>query len=693
MKQLLQKEWREQFKIALLGLAIFTALLFMTVRKGLGPLADLAFGAGALSPHSHIAADGFQPLVSADLLTATAWFCAIFGTVLGWLQIQTEKHPDLRAFLLHRPVPRTTLLHGKLLAGLGLYAFAAGLPMASLLVYALIPGDIPAPFEWAMVLPLSNIFLLGLVFYGAGLLTGLRQVRWYGSRCFGVGLAIAATLVLFTLQDYWRASLFIVISGWVMYLAVRSSFQTGGFYPPQPRLGKVALSIACLASGLLLCRLVGTVVENLFPHSGSYRYYKYTITGAGVAYKISEGGSEKPTIVDLNGRPLLDRKTGKPVKLSDFYGLVPGSFSVGMQFFGGRGPAYLQGTRYSEGDFYFSPWQIVDKTLWYITRDGHLTGYDAVTRRSVGSLEPDSNSGQEAPGHVQFDRSTLYHGYSFQSQANESWYRASHQTLYHVDLEHRTVTPIFSTTNSDGIGAYNENPANHEVLVATRDVIQLIAADGHAELAVPYKPTFPDYDNVTVFRLQATNQFVVRFDPEHWSNNRPGKKLLTRFEWVSGQGDIIGRQTAPKLSWPMYNNNVANCCRLVFPTVPRLLWKYYYYRIFRNDVFNQWDALSTIPLLICVLIGWVMGRRYHFTFPEQFGWAVFHALLGIPGLLAFFSVQEWPAKEPCPRCKKLRMVDREHCEHCGAEFAPPERNGTEIFAPAAVPPAPALVGK
>jgi ribosomal protein L37AE/L43A len=43
------------------------------------------------------------------------------------------------------------------------------------------------------------------------------------------------------------------------------------------------------------------------------------------------------------------------------------------------------------------------------------------------------------------------------------------------------------------------------------------------------------------------------------------------------------------------------------------------------------------------------------------------------------SVQEWPALESCPNCKKLRVVDREHCEHCGADFAPPEKNGTEVF--------------
>jgi len=60
---------------------------------------------------------------------------------------------------------------------------------------------------------------------------------------------------------------------------------------------------------------------------------------------------------------------------------------------------------------------------------------------------------------------------------------------------------------------------------------------------------------------------------------------------------------------------------------------------------------------------------------------LFHLLTGFPGFLAFLCVREWPAREACPACKKPRLVDREHCEHCCADFAPPEKTGTEIFAP------------
>ena len=83
--------------------------------------------------------------------------------------------------------------------------------------------------------------------------------------------------------------------------------------------------------------------------------------------------------------------------------------------------------------------------------------------------------------------------------------------------------------------------------------------------------------------------------------------------------------------------------------------------------------------VVCAAAGWCLGRRYHFAVGGQLKWALFHLLFGLPGLLGFLCVQEWPTREACPNCKKPRLVDREKCEHCGAGFAPPPKNGTEIF--------------
>ena len=138
-----------------------------------------------------------QPLLSRSVTSATAFFCAIFGALLGWLQIHNERHRDLWAFLIHRPLSRTKIFAAKSVAGLSLYTLGAGLPLLGFIFMTWMPGHIAAPFEWRMVLPVLSFFLAGIVFYFAGMLTGLRQARWYASRGLGLGAA-------FVVSSPWR---------------------------------------------------------------------------------------------------------------------------------------------------------------------------------------------------------------------------------------------------------------------------------------------------------------------------------------------------------------------------------------------------------------------------------------------------------------------------------------------------------
>jgi hypothetical protein len=85
--------------------------------------------------------------------------------------------------------------------------------------------------------------------------------------------------------------------------------------------------------------------------------------------------------------------------------------------------------------------------------------------------------------------------------------------------------------------------------------------------------------------------------------------------------------------------------------------------------------------LVCAIAVLLLARHQGLGFLAQLGWIGFILLCGLPGLIAFVCVREWTAHEICPNCKKSRIVDHEHCEHCGAEFAPPEKNGIEIFEP------------
>lgn len=181
MKTIIWKELRENFKLAVIGFAIFTFLLMECYRHYSEFFSNLAFGQESWQPHDS------HPLLSERFLGETAIFCAIFGAVLGWLQIHNERHRDLWAFLVHRPISRSQIFFGKVVAGLCLYMLGAGLPLLGYIITACVPGHFPVPFTLPMVLPMVSLFLIGIVFYFSGLLTGIQQARWYVSRGLGLG--------------------------------------------------------------------------------------------------------------------------------------------------------------------------------------------------------------------------------------------------------------------------------------------------------------------------------------------------------------------------------------------------------------------------------------------------------------------------------------------------------------------------
>ena len=125
--------------------------------------------------------NALQPLLAHSLLIETTFFCGLFGAAVGWLQTRNEAHRDLWAFLIHRPITRTGIFWGKTVAGLGLYLFGAGLPLVVLVAVVRTPGHVAAPFEWAMLGPVVSISLTGGAYFFAGVLTGLRQARWYAA--------------------------------------------------------------------------------------------------------------------------------------------------------------------------------------------------------------------------------------------------------------------------------------------------------------------------------------------------------------------------------------------------------------------------------------------------------------------------------------------------------------------------------
>jgi hypothetical protein len=330
---------------------------------------------------------------------------------------------------------------------------------------------------------------------------------------------------------------------------------------------------------------------------------------------------------------------------------------------------------------FFWAWQLADKTLWYWSHNGRMMGYDAITRLHVATFEAPGNfavSPNAASGFIAGTMAGYFNGYDLDRRR----VLVTSNTVYLVNFTNRTLAPIFAVSGGDSIGAY-EDPIGYtqqqaEILI--RKSIVLLDFDGQVEWSVPYQPSYPDYPQISVIFLLATNpttlgRYAVEFQPDAEIHKKSGWKLPTRVEWLTSNQGISKSMDLPTLP-PFKNNNFGEKLTSLFMPPPIAVAMKY-----SDDSDWHWALLSLIPAVLSVLCGGWLGRRYSFSAKAQVGWGVFHLVSGLPGLLAFLSVQEWPAREPCPRCQKLRVVDREKCPHCAADFAPPEQIGTEIFEP------------
>ncbi len=92
-------------------------------------------------------------------------------------------------------------------------------------------------------------------------------------------------------------------------------------------------------------------------------------------------------------------------------------------------------------------------------------------------------------------------------------------------------------------------------------------------------------------------------------------------------------------------------------------------------------ALILLSATGSALACFVLARRHALSRVRCIGWAMMGFFFGWVGLVLMLVLQEWPARITCPSCRKLRVVTRDTCEHCGAPQATPKADGTEIFEP------------
>ena len=623
----------------------------------------------------------------------------LVGLLLGLLQILPELRRDQWAFLVHRPAARTTLFWGKVLPGLFLYLLATTLPLLVLTAWDAVPGHQAAPFDGRFTLGCWAAILAGLPLYFAGLTTALRPARWYGSRALPVFAALLAPLTISAVTEFWQAILACVAVTAALLAAAWGSFLTSGQYAGSPRPARLGLGVSLLAGiaaavlGFVL--LSAAVYQSLFNSARlTFSFTQYGVDTDGQVLRTTST-DRGVRYSDVQGRPLpaleQQSRTGAGVQLLNFVDIInPSARDQHM------------GHGYNSPQRYVAPLQTFlyhsEDTAWfYLYTQDQAIGYSLRTRRVVGYLGPHGFAGtSEGAGH--FPELLL----SSEHLSNEvSLLHFAHSVVW-FNTRQQEIKPLWppsGTAHIDGLGHVAQSGPEtfaDAIVVAADGQFHLFSGGGSPLLTTPYAADAAHYPFVQVGTAPLTPGMMPPFPrfffwysrnvfgAQSWSDS----KLVT----LSSNGRVVQTTALPALQQPHYQTPILVGV-LAPPAADFLVFGFAFHDHWFGNAQQKenWNPLahdSGLPasLLLSALVGlvstvlvWLISRRLGDERRGQLAWAVGAFWLGGYGVLLLLALRAWPARLPCPDCGQARVVDNAACEHCGAAWARPKRDGTEIF--------------
>jgi hypothetical protein len=706
------KELHEGLKPAAIGFAIVAVGLGFTMMVQ-GSMASAGLGGG-------------PSVVPVSLFTLTS---ALVGLMIGRAQMMRERRGDSWAFLTHRPVTRSTLFCGKVLAGVLLYVAATGIPLAVALTWLATPGHRPMPFDARMTLPDIADLSCGLVYYVAGLLITMREARWYASRFLPVGAAFVCSTYVVSASHFWEAIGCVLLGLLVVGTAARGVFIAGGRYEPQPRTSRAALAVTVglglqIVGGIAL-GILGPVLARETHEIKEVRSTGYELTSDGAivqvvrVLRLFSASNEVVEVKDFNGHP-IDRYKDSVARGP---GLKAGVISTAQlplnldgryaEYFRNRG---YRGTEdilvplsqpvVSSGPVAETRTMSLNTVSWYFMRRlGLIAAYDNRSSRLIGWMGPDGfSAGDARPVHRFVGPLGPYAEYSYQQPLI-----AFPDAVYRLDLSKRKIRRVFTAPPGESvIGAVGSGDSTSAMTaygtgaqfdaVATMRNVYVQSPDGTPQLTVPRDPRAAGYGTVVVSRalLASGAPTFLWYKPAYGTlSNKQQMKATDQITEFGTGTTVVAQYTLPLDSFTSAIERTAWARIIVLglakPVTARVASSLYD-RVtgqrpdhpvpVRAPVVVAW-AVAILVSLISAALTFATGRRYAFDRNRLWLWTAAGFVLGPLGVLLMLSLIEWPGRETCPACSRKRVVARERCEHCGAPFNPPPADGTEIFEPAA----------
>jgi len=681
MKAIIWKELRENVKWAALGGgAIMLAMIYAL--HGQGQLGRAP-----------------QTILTEKFLMVTTFGFAVLAAALGFLQTFGESRRDHWAFLLHRPISRTRIFFGKVIAGLLLYIIATGGPLLLAATWASGPGQFAAPFDWGITQAGVADLLAGAVHYFAALLTALRQARWYVSKALSFGVAIVVSLIVSHTPQLWHALLTIALTALILLIAAWGSFNCSGVYTHQRRPAKAALGLVTVAGIIIVGGVVVTFVVSLLQGTPpSYEHVQYNIARDGTVVRMTYTHGGFKNITDLNGNPVEELSDLKILSHQDARHLLLQGQSISIAPI-----SKDQNINWYQRSYrYYNHWfvnmeQSYRSEYWYFDlHSKQLLGFDARTRRLIACGGPQGFVDSSQPLTKSFGRWLNVDINNYQT----GWLFVDLKAAYVIDCTSRSVNKIFSADSDVTlIGGGGRNIAQADPLqnrtptvIATDKRLVFRADKNQPWRQITHEPDTVEYPNVTIMTVPGKPQAFLRYSP-NLQKILAGKTADKLME-LDGDNRIVHRYDLKRESpdikpdrVTMYFTGVA-MPPVLLTVLIAIQWiadlaagtpGLRTHNMVDKMMRWEWIIAMSLSMLICAGLNRHLAIRYRFEAGARRWWMLWGLLLTPAGVVLMYCLPQLPPRVRCASCGQRRLVDRDNCEHCNAAFPDPPRDGTEIF--------------
>ena len=643
--------------------------------------------------------------IEQDLMAGIGWSAALIAVALGLVQSLFDIRNDARGYLLHRPVTRSSIFWGKLLAGFTAYVLALVPAMLFAVFYLGGKGLDVLPTSGLQVIPAVLLALSVFLLHPVALWIGNRDARWLGTRALPIcGILPVGYLVTHIYMNGFGGGseiqqflftglvwLVNIVSLVIVVVAAKHAFCDQQMLPPAS--GTKSRSWASIL-GLVFSSIVVTttaivfLVQTIYMDQPTYKIRQLLMNAAGEFQQVeithsSWDGNTKEFLV----RPADSTADFLPVdedwKLAE-YSIIGtfwrGRYSWFNQFrsvgaFGSdaidEGPVYLREHRGLLLAYGVKRLAAII-TPQGVSRDGqHPTGKFSglgflywVQRSSIRSAQPSTNPLMvDANGLHQFNTDTFELKQLTSEGANRGCLLLANEnspatfwTLRGNTLTRHEVSATDGETIIDKDLAKN----NYEI------VLPLIKIDNSKTYEIDLDSADTRY-SVSVFRGDDGRYGYVRY------SNRTTRQYYGMLEQDGGVTEI-GPIIVP-------SGNIRNDEALAIGVPPVLVVGASIYSALdttAHPIFGAW-ALGLVHALCAAGLTFWITKFYDLPTRLRLIWTLLAALAGWGICLAVVACHRRMVKEACPQCQRETRVDLDTCTHCAQPWLPPELDQIEIF--------------